>query len=471
MKLHKTNQQSGSIIVTILIVTMFLTTMVFALIVQSQASMTRARSRVLLLQAQYAAESGADAALAMLNSGNTSYTGTSGDVQVMENGTLYKATYSVTVAAGATAKEKILTSTGKVYAPKNSGTPQFTRNIEVTAQQTSSSTTSSILTRNILYVVSGVKNIQAVDVYVNGYIHMNKNTTNLIAENITVADKNTGAANCSIGGSGNLVKPSVFTHPGQTKTNVTVAFNNCISPPGNTSNANFDVLANQNTISKVQSTYIPWSNIMDNTYTSGLCSDWTTGSSPRNIPQVSDSKKTHYPDSSSGISGSCGTSGSLALGSNQYNINDNVHIRANLCSASACEPKFYNPSATLRYVFVEGTINFASLTTVAGSGPIVFISYGVDTGTRPGMCPYGDAVYVGHDDTTSAPAAYLIAMNGLCLEKTKFSSSPALGGLSGKNIFIDTNPGTPFDLYLNSSFPTSEIPIDLAWRAMRYRRI
>jgi hypothetical protein len=101
----------------------------------------------------------------------------------------------------------------------------------------------------------------------------------------------------------------------------------------------------------------------------------------------------------------------------------------------------------------------------------VFISYGADTGLRTGMCPLGDSVYLGHDDTTSAPAIYLLATNGLCIEKTKFNSAKALGGVGGKNIYIESNPGTPFDLALDPTFPTNSIPIDLSWKATTYRRL
>jgi len=317
-----------------------------------------------------------------------------------------------------------------------------------------------------------VKNIYAKDIYINGFIDMAKNTTNLVAENITVAGKNTGASNCSIGGSGNLVKPTTFSNPGQTKTNITVAYNNCISPPGNTSNANFNVLANQSNISTVQSMYIPWSQYMDSSYSNaGNCNDWTTGTSPRKIPSTAGSKKTHYPDSNINVSSSCGTSGDIALGSNQYNITDNVHVRANFCAASACTPTFYNPTSNTYFIFVEGTVNFGALTSASGSGPIVIVTYGSDPASKASSCPYGGATYLGSSGNTNAKAIYLLATNGICLDKTKFGSSPALGGVGGKNIYIATNPGSPWDLQLDNSFPTSQIPIDLYWRAVGYERL
>jgi len=475
MKNIEENNQKGSVLVSILIVTLFITTIVFSLMELAGSNLVLAKKRIIALQAQYAAESGADVAIATLNSGNTSYTGTSSDVTLLTS-SLYKATFSVTVANGSTGKERIVTATGKVYAPSTASTPSYTRSIEVTAQRSSTTTASSLLSRNIIDIQSSVKTIKARDIYVNGYINMNKNTTDLIAENITVADRNTGATNCSIGGSGNLVKPTTFTNPGQTKTNLLLAYNNCITPPGNTSNSDFNVQANQNTISKIQSTNIPWSQFMDNSYQNSVsnCSDWTSGASPRNIPSTGNTKKTQYPDSSSNVSTSCGTSGDLALGSAQYNIKDHVHLRANLCAASACSPTFYNPdpgAAGIKYVFIEGTVNFDSVQTASGSGPIVFVVYGTDPASKVSVCPIGGSVYLGNGGTTNAPALYFLATNGVCFDKTKFSAAPALGGASGKNIYVASNSGTPFDLEMDSNFPVGSIPIDLSWRAIRYRRI
>lgn len=474
MYLRQKYDESGSIIVSILVVTLFLTTVITGLIVLAGSNLTRSKDRVMLLQAQYAAESGADAAIAILNAGNESYPGTTTDISVL-NGTTYKASYQVSVANGASNKEKVITATGKVYAPKTSASPSQIRKVEVIAQRTSTSTSLSIVSRNIIEVGSGVKNIIGKDIYANGYINMSKNTTNLVAENITVGSKNTSAANCSIGGTGNLVKPASFSNPAQTKTKITVAYNNCITPPGNTSNTSFDVLSGQSNIAKIQSTLIPYSQYMDDSYTNSNtgCNDWTTGTSPRTIPSAGNAKRTHYPDNGSNVSSSC-SSGDINLGSYQFNITDHVHLRASLCAASACTPIFYNPSSTLRFVFVEGTINFESVRTANNSGPIVLVSYGADPASKTGSCPLGGAVYLGQGSPSSytdAPNLYFLAVNGVCMDKTKFGDSPALGGVSGKNIYVATNSGTPFDLKLDPAFPSQQIPVDLSWRAARYRRI
>jgi Tfp pilus assembly protein PilX len=469
-KNNKLNNQKGFLLIDILLIMMFLTVILFGVVELTGSLLHRSRERVFQLQALYAAESGADTAIAELNNVSSSYSGTISPITVI-TANQDKATFSVNITNDANPNERIITATGNVYVPASSATASYTRVIRVVAQQSSTTTSSSLVSRNILDVQSGVKDINAVDVYVNGYINMNKNTTNLIAENINVAGKNTGASNCSIGGSGNLIKPTTFTHGGQTKTNINLAYNNCITPPGNSSNSNFNVTADT-TITPISSTYIPWSQYMDNTYTSaGSCSDWTSGGSTKSIPNTTNSKRSQYPDNGGNVSTSCGTNGDISLGSNTFNISDNVHIRANLCQASACTPTFNNPTTNLVWLFVEGDINFNSVNTSVGSGPIVIVAYGSDPASLSSVCPDGGSIYLSNNGTTSAPELYLLASNGICLDKTKFGTSQGLAGISGKNIYIATNPGTPFDLGLNPTFPVSKIPVNLSWRAVLYQLV
>lgn len=472
-----TTRQSGSIVVIILIIMLFLTTMLFGAIMLANENLNRAWQRLMLLQAQYAAESGADYAITTLNNLNSSYSGTgaspSGDITVLSSSSLYKATFSVTVStSGSTAT---ITSTGKVYKPKNAATAAYTRKIRVTAQQTSGSYSSAIMSSNNIIVDSSVKNVTVNDVLLNGYFKANKNTTNINFTKMTVAGKDSasGSSNCSIGGSGTLIN-----YPSSSKATIDMAYSNCITPPGNTSNSNFNVTANDNNISKIQSLYIPWSQYMDNSYSSSPsgCNDWT-GASPITIPSTGNAKKTHYPDSGSGIASTCGTSGVLALGSKQYNFNDNLHIRADLCSySSPCHPIFNNTSSSLRYIFVEGDAFFSGIDTASGSGPIVIETYGADSSAIPNNhCNgLGASIYLGNDgsNATNAPSVYLLSKNNICMDQSKFGSAQALGGAGGHNMYIATNSGTPFDLNLYSvTFPYSSIPINLAWRATGYERL
>ncbi len=474
---RKSTSETGAIVVTILALMIFFSTMILGLVAVAQANLTRARGRIMLLQAQYAAESGADAAIAELNASAVdppTYTGTGSDVTLLNTGQ-YRATYNTTVTDNGDNKERVITAVGKVYDPASSSTPSYTRTIRVTANRTSTTTASSIMSRNIIDVASGVKNIIGKEIYVNGYINMPKNTTNLIAEKITVAGSNPSSADCSLGPNGsshgNLVPPTSYSDPSQTTTLVNLSHKNCLVPIADPSK--FTVTENISNISTIKSIYIPWSQYMDGTYQSspGGCSDWTTGTSPRTIPSTGNTKKTHYPNSGSGVLNTCGTSGNLALGSATYNITDNVHIRANLCATAGCQPTFNNPESTTKYIFVEGTINFSAVFTSAGSGPIVFISYAADPASKTSVCPLGGSIYLGDSNNTIAPAAYFLATNGICLDKTKFGADPALGGVGGKNIYVSTSPGTPFDLTLDPNFPVDDIPIDLAWRAVYYERL
>src|SRR4051812_8546052 len=116
MPKHYTKQtgQDGSIIVSILIITSFLFTVMSGLVVLANSNLVRAKTRIQLLEAQYAAELGADAAIAYLNADPAaSYTGTGAtEVTVLRNNQ-YKATFLTTVVAGSSSNQKIITSTGK----------------------------------------------------------------------------------------------------------------------------------------------------------------------------------------------------------------------------------------------------------------------------------------------------------------------------------------------------------------------
>jgi len=426
-----------------------------------------------VLQAQYAAESGADTAISKLNE-DPSYPGSGSEVTLLD-GERYRATFDVSVSAGTTSKQRIIHATGNVYVPANAAEASYTRSIEVAAEQSSETTSSGLLSRNILHLQSGVKTVTAKDVYVNGYIYIQRNTSDLIAESITVADRNTGSGNCSIEGMGNLVKPDTFSDAGQTKTQVRTAYNNCLSPPGNNNTTDFDVSANESNISLVQSTFIPWTHVMDSSYgEAGNCSDWTNSNSTLDIPSSGNEGLTHYPDDNDGVDDSCGNDGSIDLDSKQLNILDHAHLRADLCADNGCEPTFYNPDTgaeNTKFVFIEGWINFDQITTAPGSGPIVFVSYGTDPASKTSRCPLGGSIFLGNSGNTSAPAAFLLATNGICLDRTRFGSEPALGGISGKNVYISSNPGTPFDLELDPTFPVDEIPIDLSWRAVYFKNL
>jgi type II secretory pathway component PulK len=96
----KSLNEKGSLLVNILILVLFITTILMSLMVLSNSNLARARQRIFLLQAQYTAESGADAAIASLNNISDTYSGSGGEITVLTN-SLYSAKYSVSVAPGA----------------------------------------------------------------------------------------------------------------------------------------------------------------------------------------------------------------------------------------------------------------------------------------------------------------------------------------------------------------------------------
>jgi hypothetical protein len=480
--------QSGSIIVSIMVIMIFLTMTVLSLGVISQSNLTRATQRIHLLQAQYAAESGADAVVAYLNSSSGTYPSSGVEKELFTYAPTYRATYQATVTDHPTdANKKVVSSIGRVYQPSTATSAKRTYTLNVTLDRSSVQFTSSIVSRNSVEVASSVKAVVAGSLYVNEYLRVNKNTTDITIDDLTVAGKYPDGNSCSISGTGNLVRNSNL--PAGTKAKIVMAYSNCMDvPPGNTSDADFDITANDSSLQKIASIYIPWSYKMNNddgggAYTNGNCSDWTAASPT--LPSSGNARKTHYPDSGAGVvtASSCGgsdpTPADLSLGNKTYTLNDHVHVRANLCKASSCTPKFINPDAdSPKFVFVEGVINFERVTVDSSSpGEVIFISYSTSqTISASKQCPSNSAaIRLGKDGSNSllAPKAYFIATNGmLCVDQTKFDSGvQSLGGVSGKDIYLSSNSGATFELTFNPSFPLSSIPLDLSWRASNIKRV
>lgn len=486
--LNARNKESGSILVSILVIMIFLTMTVMSLAVVSQTNITRANQRIYLLQAQYAAESGADAVVAYLNSSSGAYTASGTEKLLYTYAPNYRATYQATVTDDpADANKKSVHSIGRVYQPATATSPRFTYKINVKLERSSIAFTSSIVSRNSVEVASSVKAVVAKSLFVNEYVRVNKNTTNITIDDLTIAGRYPDGNNCSLSGSGNLVRNSSL--PSGTKAKLHMAYSNCMdSTPGNTSDANFDITANDSSLQKIASIYIPWGYKMNNSdgggnYTNGSCSDWTSASPT--IPSSGNARKTHYPDSGAGTvaSSACGGSGSapadLNLGSKTYTITDHAHIRANLCKSFNCTPKFINPDANKpKFIFVEGVINFERVTVDSSSpGDVIFISYSTSqTISGSKQCPSNSAaIRLGKDGSNSllAPNAYFVATNGmLCVDQTKFDTGvQSLGGISGKDIYLSSNSGATFELTFDPEFPLSSIPLDLSWRASNVKRV
>lgn len=496
----RSSHQDGSVLVSLLVIMIFLSMTILSLGVISQSNITRATQRIYLLQAQYAAESGADAVVAYLNT-TGSYPFSGQKKKLFEYAPTYWAEYEATIQDDPNdANKKLVTSIGRVYQPSTETTkPRYTYKIEVVVERSSESFTSSVVSRNSVEIASSVKSVIATSFYINEYIKVNKNTTDLQVDDLTVAGKYPDANNCSLAGAGNLVRNPHL--PSGTKSILHLAHNNCMdSTPGNTSDANFDVTANDTTLKKVASIYIPWSYKMNNAdnggeYASGNCSDWTTAAPF--IPSNGNNRKTHYPDDGTGtaLASACGGSGAaqadISLGNKTITLKDHAHIRANLCKATACKPTFVNPDAgTTKFLFVEGVINFENVYVSNGvsypnggtaptvsPGNIVFISYSTSqTLSGSKQCPSNAAaIRFGQAgaDSIFAPNGYFISTNGMmCIDQTKYATDiRSLGGISGKDIYISSNSGGVFELTFNPQFPLTNVPLDLSWRAAGVKRV
>lgn len=125
--------------------------------------------------AQLAADAGLDASLVQINA-SPSWTGTSGEVVVLDTGTI-KTTYQTTVQAGATSDKKVLSTTARTYSPSNATTPKVTKKYDLDIQAVTSGTgPSSVVTGVGGLVLNNNAKITGGDVVVNGTITIGNNS-------------------------------------------------------------------------------------------------------------------------------------------------------------------------------------------------------------------------------------------------------------------------------------------------------
>lgn len=463
---HQVKKQDGMILPVLIIITAFLTTVVFSLLTISSTNLKVSRINFYKIAARYAAESGADEAIAMLNaagvnSQNATYGGTSGDKLLLINntsGSNYKIVYNTTVEEGVTSSQRIIKSTGKLFSPASRTQPNIKSTIEVTANLKGQRSAASMMSTGIIQVSSNVE-ITGKDVLVNEYVELTHPNAKIRMNGLQIAGYKAGGGQpCSVGPNGQILLPATGG------TQMTLARKNCAK----TTQSGVSVTENSSTVSKIGSLEIPWQAYMDSSYTDqGNCTSLVNGGTVN---------KGHYPNAGSGASGevatNCGTNGTLALGSKSYTITDHVHIRANLCSqTNVCSPTFTNTSGSLKFIFVEGSINFYDVKVNTGS-PIVFVSYsnGVCCNTKTNPKQLGAVYFNGTaaNSTANAPNAYFLAPKGDIYVAAKVQS---LGGIGGKNIYISTTGGSSHGMPINPSFPFGDIPVDIAWYAARYRQI
>lgn len=179
------NQKQGFILAS-MIISMTLVFLISVVVFQLVGNNFRvARAETNQINAQLAADAGADIGINELNL-DEDYSGSSGEIELFNN-TDMKLTYELTVANGATSSEKVLTSTGRTYVPANASSAVSSRSYEVdlTGLGTSSGTF-SIVTGVGGLVMSNSAKIVDGDVYVNGSIDMSNSaqigtTTNSVS--------------------------------------------------------------------------------------------------------------------------------------------------------------------------------------------------------------------------------------------------------------------------------------------------
>lgn len=169
---RNTQKQNGFLMPVLLFTIAFIVTMISIVGSFSLTTYNLSTRETYRVDAQLAADAGLDASLIELNN-NASWTGTTGEVAVLNDGKI-KTTYSATISNGTSSDKKILAVTAKTYSPVNASSPKITRKYEVDVQAVTSGT-------SITSVVSGVgglvlnnnSKITGGDVVVNGKITMN----------------------------------------------------------------------------------------------------------------------------------------------------------------------------------------------------------------------------------------------------------------------------------------------------------
>lgn len=190
--MKRLNTDSGFILPTIIIVSLFLTTLAIIVAELAVNNFAIAVDDRNILNSQLAADAGLDRGIVELNIDND-YTGTTGEVQLMDDGDT-RVTYEITVI-DVDSDTKFLESTGRSYRPTTATDPRATRtfSLELTGIGPLDLGDFSIITgAGGLFLENSAK-IVAGDVYVNGEIVMSNTAqigTTLNPVNVRAAHSN-----------------------------------------------------------------------------------------------------------------------------------------------------------------------------------------------------------------------------------------------------------------------------------------
>lgn len=170
------NFESGVILIGALITMAFFMVVTLSIIEFSVNHYAATRRSLVSLNALSAAEAGADYFLQQINKG-ASYTGTSGEFTFYSDNIRGKATYQTSIVDGAIDREKIITSTGRIYLPATAASPLVTRKIKVIITQTNAPAPYSIETGPGGLVLNNQVHIATGPIFVGGKLSLNNNAT------------------------------------------------------------------------------------------------------------------------------------------------------------------------------------------------------------------------------------------------------------------------------------------------------
>lgn len=166
----KTTDENGWFLVSVLVMTMFLTIVGVAIASLVAEEYQHSTLEQYTQNASLAAEAGIEQSVVQLNTNNT-FAGYSSPQVYFNNTTQGYATFTTTITTSSDGKGKIIVSTANVYHSSSSTTPAATRSVKVTVVGTSSSGY-SVLTGPGGLILGGSANITNSNVYVSGTISM-----------------------------------------------------------------------------------------------------------------------------------------------------------------------------------------------------------------------------------------------------------------------------------------------------------
>ncbi len=379
------------------------------------------------------ADAGAESFMYNINQDKT-YTGTGGPITLYNDDIKGKGTFETTITNQPLNNEKIVTSIGKVYLPRNSSTPKVTRKVKLTIRGI----------EPFIYSVqsggSGPIYLYGNTNFTSGTLHSNKyiriQDSGVTAKgSFEAADKDPTAGyasyNCSISGNNNFQAGSII------KVRYRVTVPNCgIGTTGSTVSENDASIVSQPLPTVDRAT------ILSSITTNAACTSITN--SPYEIKQA------HYPDNtpSSGVNSNPNCVDFSLKKNETYTLKGNVHIRGNLTMESNSIIADGLATTDL-YVLVEGKItvkgNGSSVSSNANNVSIIFVSY--DPTDSGGDKTLPDAITIS-GNSLSLVAKYF-ALNGSLGFKGKGSIGPIAANSivmdgSGSTSFININ-GVPLD--------------------------